>query len=411
MDKKERMDFWHFLELTLKWWRVIAFNVLTIMILTIIVSLVLPKRWTASTVILPPTASTGSLNVEDIGSAYTLSSMALSALPGIISPSDVIAGVLDSETIKRKIIDEFKIMERYRIKKLDAAFEKVKRMTDITVTKEQLIKIDVTTEDPELSARIANAYVEEIDKFNREVLMTTGKQFRIFLEDRLNHAEEELRVAAESLKVFQEKYKVFSLEIETKKSIELLGTIQGQIIAKKVQLNALRSYSYKGNPQILKLQKDINALEKQLREMEYGKDKDDKKPDDFGIGFSVPLDEVPDIGLRLTYLEMNLEVKKTVYALLAEQYEKARIIESKNTPTITILDQARPPELRSFPKRKKIVVIFFVLSLLYGFGIAVACEIIERIRDNRQQYSKLFLLINKFAKDIDPILKKLKLRR
>ena len=413
MEKDERVDFWVFLETFFKWWRVIVFNILTITLLTIVISFVLPKKWTATTIILSPSPSTGALNVEDIGSAYTMSSMALSALPGIISPSDVIAGVMRSETIMKKLIDRFDIKKRYKIKKLDSAFEKLKRITNISITKEQMIKIEVTTDNPQLSADIANSYIEEVDRFNREILMTTGKQFRVFLEKRLKEAEQELKTAAESLKSFQEKTKVFSLEHETKKSIELLGTLQGQIIAKKVQLNALKSYSYRGNPQILKLQKDIDALEKQLKEFEYGNPdvKNSKKEKDFGIGFSVPLNEVPEIGLRLTRLEMNLEVKKTVYSLLAEQYEKARILESKDTPTITILDRARPPELRSFPRRRKLVVMFFILSVIYGFGLAILCESFERMRANREKFARLFNMLEKFVNEVRPYLNRLKFKK
>ncbi len=415
MKEERTIDLWIFIEVILKWWRLIAFNIVVITFLAVIVSLVLPKKWTATTVILPPSASSASLSVEDIGSAYTLSSMALSALPGIISPSDIIAGMLDSETIKMKIIDRFNIMERYKIKRLDRAFEKVDQITDVSITKEQMVKIAVSTNSPEYSAQIANAFVEEIDRFNREVLMTTGKQFRIFLEERLNEAEAELRLAAESLKVFQEKHKVFSLEDETRKSIELLASLQGQVIAKKVQLNALKSYSYAGSPQITVLEKDIAALKKQLRELEYGtslkKDEKGEEKGDFGVGFSIPLSKVPDVGLELTELEMNLQVKKTVYALLAEQYEKARIIESKNTPTITILDRARAPEMRSSPKRKRMVIMMFFMSIIYGFGLAVVFESIERIRSNKQNYARLFSIVDGFVNEVKMLLGKFRKRK
>ncbi|OQX56617.1 MAG: hypothetical protein B5M53_00485 [Candidatus Cloacimonas sp. 4484_209] len=413
MVKDERLDFWVFLETFLKWWRIIVFNVLTITLLTIIISLLLPKKWTATAIILPPTLSSNSLNIEDVGSIYNLSSMALSAMPGIISPSDIVSGIMQSETIMRHIIDRFDIMKHYRIKTLDDAFKKMKKIIHISVTQDQMVKIEVTTEDPEYSAEIANALVEEVDKFNREVLMTTGKQFRIFLGNRLKEAEDELRSAAESLKVFQEKYKIFSLDIETKKSLELLATLQGQIVAKKVQVNALRSYSYKNNPQILKLKKDISALEKQLKEIEYGTPVKSKLKSrkDFGVGFSVPLNDVPDVGFKLTQLEMNLEVKKTVYSLLAEQYEKAKILESKDTPTITVLDKARPPDLRSFPKRKKLVVIAFIISIIYGFFIAIVCEGLDRITRDHRKYSRLFMLIDTFLAEIKPFLKKFRIKK
>ncbi len=413
MKEENKVDFWIFFETFFKWRKVILFNIVTVTLITVVISLLLPQKWTATAVILPPTPSTGSLNVEEIGSAYALGSVGLTSLPGIITPSDVIAGVLGSETIMKDIIDQFNIKKRYKLKNLDDAFNKVREMTTILVTQEQLIKISVTTENSQFSANMANAYFEGLDKFSKEALMTTGKQFRIFLEERLNEAEKELNEAAESLKIFQEKHKIFSIERETIKSIEILGSLQGQIIAKKVQLNALQSYSYHGNPQIIKLQKEISALEKQIKELEYGTPhlKGSNKKKDFGIGFSVPLNEVPDIGLKLTRLEMNLEVKKTVYSLLAEQYEKARILESKNTPTITVLDNARPPDLRSFPKRKKLVFLAFMLSIVYSLGLAIVFEGFERARNNRKKYARFFNLIEKSIKEIEPILKRLKIKK
>jgi uncharacterized protein involved in exopolysaccharide biosynthesis len=104
-------------------------------------------------------------------------------------------------------------------------------------------------------------------------------------------------------------------------------------------------------------------------------------------------------------------VKKTVYSVIAEQYEKARIIESKNTPTITILDPARPPEVRSSPQRKKLVVAFFVLSILYGFGLAVVCESFERMRENREKFARVFNMLDKFAEEVKPYLQRLKFRK
>jgi uncharacterized protein involved in exopolysaccharide biosynthesis len=61
-------------------------------------------------------------------------------------------------------------------------------------------------------------------------------------------------------------------------------------------------------------------------------------------------------------------------------YEEARIKEQKDTPTISILETAYPPELKYSPKRTLIVVITFAASLILAIFLALFADYLENLR-------------------------------
>ncbi|MCK4816441.1 hypothetical protein KA005_11795, partial [bacterium] len=67
--------------------------------------------------------------------------------------------------------------------------------------------------------------------------------------------------------------------------------------------------------------------------------------------------------------------------------------------------------LRSFPRRRKLVVMFFILSVIYGFGLAILCESFERMRANREKFARLFNMLEKFVNEVRPYLNRLKFKK
>jgi uncharacterized protein involved in exopolysaccharide biosynthesis len=63
-------------------------------------------------------------------------------------------------------------------------------------------------------------------------------------------------------------------------------------------------------------------------------------------------------------LLLDVEVQRKLLILMTTQYEDARMQETRDTPTITVLDVASPPELRVRPKRTLIVAGAALVALL-----------------------------------------------
>jgi hypothetical protein len=64
-------------------------------------------------------------------------------------------------------------------------------------------------------------------------------------------------------------------------------------------------------------------------------------------------------------LYRETKIQETVYEMLTQQYEMAKIQEAKETPTVKVLDEAMVPEKKASPPRLVIIIIgsLFVFSL------------------------------------------------
>jgi uncharacterized protein involved in exopolysaccharide biosynthesis len=88
----------------------------------------------------------------------------------------------------------------------------------------------------------------------------------------------------------------------------------------------------------------------------------------------MPLGTIPGTGLELVRLIREAKIQETIYMLLTQQLEQARISEAQDTPTVRILDRAVPPEGKSRPVIRRNVAIAGVLSLFFEVGLAFVLE-------------------------------------
>ena len=82
----------------------------------------------------------------------------------------------------------------------------------------------------------------------------------------------------------------------------------------------------------------------------------------------------PEIALELARLEREVEVKSKVFLTLTEQYELARVEAKKDVPIVQILDYAKPPEQKTGPNRKIIILTSLFLSSFVGVAIILSLE-------------------------------------
>ncbi len=93
---------------------------------------------------------------------------------------------------------------------------------------------------------------------------------------------------------------------------------------------------------------------------------------------------MPTAGLE--YLRRYREVRyhESLFALLARQYEAARIDEGKDPVIIQELDKATPPEKKSSPHRAIILVIVVILAVVIAIMLAFFMERVEKAKENPQ---------------------------
>ena len=288
-----------------------------------------------------------------------------------------------------------------KVESLEKGREKLSSRLNTKASPEGIISVAVELNDRFLAADVANALVSELDKINKEKSTSRAKNSRIYIENQLKLTEEKLKKASEELVQYQEKYKAISLEEQTKTAIEKAGELKGKILAKNVELGVALQTMKSSNVYVVQLKKEIEELERQYNYLQYGDSLNLENQREFYIPFA----DVPEVGLELANLMREVKVQETVWELLNQQFYHAKIQEARDTPTIQVLDEAVPPELRTKPKRKLLVLVGSFLTLMISIFWAFVSEYIDRVKSDSVNYHKTKEISDDIRKDWEGIKK------
>ena len=179
------------------------------------------------------------------------------------------------------------------------------------------------------------------------------------------------------MKAFQEGNRAVKLDDQSRAIIEAIGIVKGQLMAKEVELQTMLSYATPINPQAEILKTQVEELTEKLRELGEGK-KSPGNPSSQDI--FIPTAKIPDLALQYARLLREAKVQQTLYELLTQQYEMARIQEAKDTPTVQVLDEAKVPELKSKPSKRQIVMLSTITAGFFAIFLAFFLEYVEKVR-------------------------------
>jgi len=385
------------------------FRILRLAILAAIVfygvSYLLPKYYEARTTLLPVSEASSGLN---LGALQPV--LPFLGLPQVENRSQILVEILRSRTVKERILERFRLKERWGIESTEKALRRLAAQTSTVLTREGMIILTFEARDPELAASVARAYVEELDRINREKNASQARSARLYIEEQLRRTEKELKEAAQRLAKFRMEHKTIDLSEQLKAAINQAAELKGQIIAKQVQLGVLQKTMKPDNPKLRELRSEIAELERQYRMLQYGDGQPLVNREEFYIAF----DEAPEVALQLAELMREVKIKETVFELLNQQYYQARIEEAKNTPTIQVLDEARVPERKSRPRRLLIAVTGFVLGIVIGVGRSVfqhyQAALKEQHPDEYSRWNRFWALVREDLSRLSGFAKKRKIQ-
>ncbi len=312
-----------------------------------------------------------------------------SFLGGMLSGTDtkdVFVGILKSRTMQDDIIKKFDLIEAYKLTDsktpMQSSRAKLAGMTNVKVSREGVISVTAGAYEPKLAADIVNFYVENLDRLNTTLNITDAGRTRLFLEERAAQAQKALRDTENRLKEFQSRSKVVVMEGQAKAAIESAAKLEGEIIAAEVQLKTLETFATQRNPDVIRLKEGIDEMRRQLKRMEYGRTTGNPRPEPGGAvaDYSVPLGSIPATGVELVRLIREAKIQETIFTLLTQQLEQAKIAEAKDMPTVRILDRAVVPEWKSRPKVLQNVILAGVSSLFIAVFLAFFLEYLEAAR-------------------------------
>jgi len=205
---------------------------------TAIISLSMPKIYSATASIVPPM----DIIQKEAGLAGALGAgrnSILSKAIGVTSVANMYADILESRVVVDVIIDRFDLMKAYEEKKYKSNVRrKLRNNTVIKVSGEGIVKIMVEDKDPNRAAAMANAYAEELDRQNKRLSSGQATNKRIFIENRLTEIDKEFsnipNIPTRRAKVLDTLYQTLTIEYELARIEEVKSMPTIQILDKAV---------------------------------------------------------------------------------------------------------------------------------------------------------------------------------
>lgn len=348
--------------------RLVVLVPVAVAIVALLITFVVPKRYTATVRLLPPQsgASATAALVAAASARIGLGSLggAAGSALGLKNPSDLYIGILGSTNIADAIIDRFDLMSVYGTKYREDARKKLDDYTDFSSDKSGIIEIDVQARDPKLAADVANAYVDELYRLTNSLALTDAAQHRLFFEKQLEQAKEKLADSEVAMRKALKGGGLVSVDAQGRTLIETVARLRAEISIHEVQIEAMRAFAAPENSDLVRLRREAAGLRKELAKLESGS--------------PAPASAAGDDGVSNIRLFREVKYNETLFEMLAQQYELARASEAEQAPLIQVLDRASPPERKSWPRRGLVTLAAFAASLVISVAGAFTHDALRR---------------------------------
>lgn len=328
--------------------RVVAI-VLVSMAVTLGIVFLVPRWYRATAVILPPEES-------DLLSSISMAQRALSkfpafgVLPDFYTPADIYKAVLESRSAKEELIRTYDLRTVYRQKSLEKTIKLLKSHYKVRLNSDGTIKLELEDRDPRRAADMANTLLAILDRMNVEKRNTQARRTRLFLEHRLAETDSLLRASEAALRLYQEEHHAV-IPTSVGGDVKAAGELMARQSMLEIRLGLMRGYLREDDEHVIQAQAELGQLRQQIGRL-------------------------PRLENDLLRLARDEKVQEQLFFLLSAELEQARIRETLDTPTVQVLDPARPPERHCRPRR-------LIITAAMGVLVTLGCLVWLALRQKR----------------------------
>lgn len=357
---KEIPIFTDYLSILLKWKKFLIINLLLIALITTGITFLIPEKFKSTTSIMIQDSGTGSMlggMLQDFGSVF---SKAFSGGAG--NSEDKLFGFLGSNKLAEKIINKFNLVDYYEVEKYkrDKTLKYFRNDFKFDLNDNGFIEISMLHKDPKISAEIVNYATIELNEMNQQYATVYAKKYRTFVEKRYNKNLIELSKAETDLENFQKKYKIYAIPEQLEISFKAYAELESSLALKELEKDLVKETLGIENPNYTKIEKQVNLMKRKIRNL-----KDGKGSGSNSVVF-YPLTNLPK--MQREYLEYfrEIQIQTKLLEFTLPMYEQALMEEQKNIPTVTVIDEGVPAELKDSPKKAFIILsVFFLFLFLF----------------------------------------------
>lgn len=288
-----------------------------------------------------------------------------------------INAVLQSTSVRDEVITKFDLDDLYETVHIEKTRAVLAEHCVATADRKSgLVSLTCEDKDPKRAMEMATYFGEVGNKVFGRVSASSAREERRFLEQQVIKARTDVDEASRNLREFQEKHKIVDLPEQSKAVISAMASIKGELISKQLELSYLTSFSARTEASVVQLQQQIAIMESKLTQLEKmqkldaaaagsasGQSTGSDAPDFFPNAMNVPA-----LRFQLEQLMREQKIRETVFSLMTQRFEMAKVDEARDTSTFQILDYPTLPTYRSRPKRTKIAIMGLAGGLAAAFA-------------------------------------------
>ncbi|MEY4374859.1 MAG: hypothetical protein RL760_1026 [Candidatus Eisenbacteria bacterium] len=323
--------------------RVVLVTTVVAGVLGVLVSMVVPKWYRSTAVILPPEETDLTANLGVMGRALS-KFPALGEFGEYTTPADIYKAILRSRTVQGEVVDRFQLLGVYRTKSRETALKRLAKSTGVKLNPDGTIEVYVEDRDPRRAAAMATGMLEALDHYNIAKRNTQGHRTRVFLERRVAEVDSALHATEVALREYQETHRtVAPVSAAQSGDVSSMADLMAQKIALEVRIGVLRGYLREDNDQLVQARRQLAELERQIG-------------------------RIPALQSDLQRLMRDNKLQEQLYLLLSAELEDARVKEMRDTPTVSVLDAPAVPEKHQGPRKS---LFGLVAAMLAAVGASV----------------------------------------
>jgi uncharacterized protein involved in exopolysaccharide biosynthesis len=339
------------LSILLKWRKQIIYVCLATAIGSALISLLLPVYFQSTTVFLaasPDRISTEALFPQGNFKVYNY---------GTGEDIDRILTIAESGELIDFMVDSFNLYEHYDINPdLPKAAHRIEKrfggLYDVEKDKRDAIVLSIEDEDKELAKSMTKAARERIDYMALRLIRASQKRRINTLKENIVENEVKVRILGDTLKSLRQQFGIYNVQAQTELLPAQFSSAEAKLTREEAKLEAMKITKGIRLDTIRFTETRVAGIRKEVELLQ-------EKLDLFNEGTALV-----DI-IHKQYLEANQS--------LGEQIEYLKKIETTYNAegsAIIVVEEARLPVVKSWPKRSMIVIGATLLVFIFTvFGV------------------------------------------
>ncbi|MEK7433217.1 MAG: GNVR domain-containing protein [Cyanobacteriota bacterium] len=181
---------------------------------------------------------------------------------------------------------------------------------------------------------------------------------------------------------FKKENNTVSLPEEVNQYIKYVSEIDSQELKSKLELNDISERINFSKKQVSEFNDTFQNMIKDLQISQAGIKTKKSILDEAKNKYMTLLNSLPAKALILVDLEREAKVKNAIYLVFTQQYELAKLEESKEMEPFKILDKAYVNSKPVFPKKVTSILISLVLSFFISLFLSLFWDFFKQEKNN-----------------------------